>query len=338
MHTDGRDAAQGCVMLRGTGAYLPDRVVHNDTLAARLDTSHEWIFSHTGIVHRCIAADDQATSDLATLAARKALQAAEVDAAQLGLIIVATSTPDYFGFPSTACIVQNQLGASTAGAFDLGAACSGFIYALELGRSFVAAHRRPVLVIGAEIMSRMLNWEDRNTCVLFGDGAGAAVLDLAPASNEGQPARGIVDSLLRADGSGAALLQVDGGYRLKERREASGASFLEMQGKRVFNFAVRALGDVICHFLDKHDLRPEQVDHVVPHQANYRILKAASNRSSVPQERFFVNMENTANTSAASIPIALAEMDQKGLLEPGQCVITAGFGAGLTYGGNLIRW
>jgi 3-oxoacyl-[acyl-carrier-protein] synthase-3 len=321
------------VKISGIGGYLPPRRVTNGDLAKTLDTSDEWIVSHTGISARHIMADDQTPSDMGELAARAALERAGVAPADLGLIIVATSTQDFGGFPSTACLLQGRMGATEAAAFDLSAACTGFVYALEVARSMMLGGMggRPALVVGVEAMTRIVDWTDRNTCVLFGDGAGAAVLETT--TDEG---RGILGSYLRAVGTGADELWAGGGLRLAPPK--SEPRIAHMNGRTVFNFAVRAMAEVVLHFLEDLRLEPEQVQYVVPHQANIRILQAAQKRIPIPPERFIVNIADVANTSAASIPLALAELDRSGRLKPGDLVITTGFGAGLTYGGNALRW
>ncbi len=317
------------VRIAATGFYLPARRVGNEELARTVDTSDEWIFSHTGISARHIAAADERTSDLAYHAARRALARAGVEAADLGLIIVATSTPDFASMPATACIVQAKLGACNAGAFDMGSACSGFVYALAAGQALLAGTDRPVLVIGAEVMSRLIDWSDRNTCVLFGDGAGAAVL-------ESCDQEGIVDSILRADGSGLEALTCGRGF-YRGHPESDGA-FLSMQGRAVFNFAVRALVEVVHALLERNGLVLGELDFIIPHQANSRILQAAAKRLDIPSERFVNCISDVANTSAASIPIALSGLEGEGRLQRGQKVITVGFGSGLSYGGNYLIW
>ena len=321
------------VRISGTGGYLPARRVTNDELSGALDTSHEWIVSHTGICARHIMAADESPCDMAEHAARAALERAGVAPADLGYIIVATSTQDYSSFPSTACLLQGRLGALQAGAFDVSAACTGFVYSLEVARGLLLCSRdgRPALVVGVEAMTRIVDWKDRNTCVLFGDGAGAAVLELTTATD-----RGILASYLRAEGSTPETLYCGGGLRtpppVTETRVA------HMNGRVVFNFAVKAMAEVVLHFLETLQLSPEQVTFVVPHQANIRILQAAQKRLPIAPEKFFMNIAEVANTSAASIPLALAELDRSGRLKAGDLIITTGFGAGLTYGGNAILW
>jgi 3-oxoacyl-[acyl-carrier-protein] synthase-3 len=319
-----------------TGYAVPSKVLTNTELATRVDTSDEWIYSHTGIRERRIADDDQATSDLAADAGRSALERAGLDPQDLDLVLVATSTPDYLGFPSTASIVQHALGAAKAGAMDLTAACTGFVYGLETARAFIAAgSARNVLVIGAEVFSRIVDWTDRNTCILFGDGAGAVLVGPSPAGLS-QP--WFAPSLLRSDGSGAgALLRIAGGTR-KPVAETERELAVSMDGRKVYAFAITVVKDIILEILGQNGLTLAEIDWVVPHQANARIVASAAHRLGLPLEKFFMNMERYANTSGATIPLALAEMDEKGLLTRGQLIVTVGFGAGLTWGANLFRW
>lgn len=319
-----------------TGVGLPARVMTNDELASLVDTSDEWIYSHTGIRQRRIAADGEATSDLAVAAGREALQRAGLAPQDLDLVLVATSTPDYLGFPSTASLVQQGLGATRAGAMDVSAACTGFVYALETARAFiVAGTARNALVIGAEVFSRIVDWTDRNTCILFGDGAGAVLLGASPSD---LPPTYFAPSLLRSDGAGGpALLRPAGGTRMPVATDPRD-EFVSMDGRRVYSFAITVVKDIIVEILAKNGLGLDDVDWFVPHQANVRIVSSAAQRLGVPLDRFYVNMERYANTSGASIPLALAEMEQKGLLNRGQLVVTVGFGAGLTWGANLFRW
>jgi 3-oxoacyl-[acyl-carrier-protein] synthase-3 len=309
----------------------------NEELSQIVDTSDEWIFSHTGIKFRHIAAPEQAASDLAVEAAREALTRANMSPAEVEFILVATSTPDFPGLPSTASVVQDRLDCPRAAAMDIVAACTGFIYGLETARAFIRSGTAAnVLVIGSEVYSKIINWEDRNSCVLFGDGAGAAVVTAAE-DDESY----IIDSYLRSQGSGAeSLYRCAGGSRTPfaagetERKDL----YLSMDGRRVYVFAVQAIVDTIQLLLDRNRISIDDVDWVVPHQANVRIIEAACKRSGWPQEKFFLNIAEYANTSAASIPIALDEMLSRGLLKKGQLVLTVGFGSGLTYGGNLLRY
>lgn len=311
----------------------------NDELAQIVDTSDEWIYSHTGIRYRHIAEPDTAASDLAVDAADAALAHAEVDPAEIDLVLLATSTPDYPGLPATACVVQDRIGAPNAAAMDLVAACTGFIYGVATASAFaVSGGANNILVIGAEVYSKIIDWEDRNTCVLFGDGAGAIVVR-AKEQLEGKRV-GVLDSVLRSRGSGASsLLRPVGGSRTSYEPGVTPISDtkLAMDGRRVYNFAVSVIGETIDQLLARNNLTFDQIDHVVPHQANVRIIEAACKRGGFDFSKFYMNIAEYANTSAASIPIALDEMTKKGVLEPGQLVLTVGFGSGLTYGGNLIR-
>ncbi|HET7838748.1 MAG TPA: beta-ketoacyl-ACP synthase III [Rectinemataceae bacterium] len=323
------------VRIASVGVHIPQRRMSNEELASMIDTTDEWIRSHTGIGNRHIAADGSLTSDLAADAARSALARAGVGATDLDFILVATATPDYFGFPSTACVIQEKLGAKGCAAFDISAGCTGFIYALEIAASMLEARRGAhALVIGAETLTRVTNWADRSTCVLLGDGAGAAVL-----SRTDENGRGILDAILGADGSGAKDLRLVQAERTTTFRPAAAmVPYLEMNGKSVYNFAVKTIVSLVEGLLAKGSHAMGDIDWVVPHQANARILQAAAKRLGLPESRFYMNMEEYANTSSASIPIALEEMDRKGLLKQGALVMLLGFGAGLTYGGALLRW
>ncbi len=316
---------------------VPSRRMSNEEFSTFLDTSDEWIRSHTGIGNRHVAEPSVATSDLAVEACKKVLEKSGVPAEEIDLVLVATATGDFLGFPSVACIVQDRIGAKKAGAMDLVAGCTGFIYALETARNFVAGgSARNVLVVGAEILTRIVNWKDRNTCVLFGDGAGAVLVTAQADGN-----RGILKSVLRSDGSGARLLErTEGGTRFPftDGVVDPARTFIKMEGRQVYNFATKVVCEGIVDLMESNNLGPDDVAWIVPHQANIRIIEAAAKRSKIPMSKFFVNIEEYANTSAASIPIALSKMSAKGLLKPGDVIVTFGFGAGLTYGGNLIRW
>ncbi|HAE21912.1 MAG TPA: 3-oxoacyl-ACP synthase [Spirochaetaceae bacterium] len=326
------------VTIKSIGSCIPSMRFSNEELAARVDTTDEWIRSHTGIGARHYAAEGQQTSDLALVAARNALAKAGMEANDVDIIVLASATPDYFGFPSTACIVQDKLGAQNAAAFDVNAGCTGFIYGLDVAASMLHTNgRKRALVIGAETLSRIVDWEDRSTCVLFGDGAGAAVLEWDDKAGD----RGVLHSWLRARGSGASSLLLrtpkrDSAFLRDEdyHRPAK----LEMDGKNVYIFAVKAITDVIETLLKESGLDINDFRWIVPHQANLRIVQAAAKRFGLPDDRFYMNIEEYANTSAASIPIALDELDGKGLLKRGDLIMMMGFGAGLTYGGTIVRW
>ncbi len=319
------------------GCYVPERVVTNDELAQMMDTSDEWIVSHTGIRERRIVSVGEAASDLAVHAARTALERRGIEAEDIDMIIVATSSPDY-PFPATACLVQHRLGAKEAGAFDLSAGCTGFVYAVETARAFVeAGSARRVLLIGSEVLTSIANWEDRNSCVLFGDGAGAVVIE----SLDDVAGHQIMSSWLRSDGAGetALIRPVSGSRNPFDPRKHSAADLqLQMDGKRVYLFAVDAIVKTIRTLCEREGILIEDLAWIVPHQANLRIIEAAAKRLKLPIERFYTNLERYANTSAASIPLAIDEMIDNDLLRPGQWVLNVGFGAGLTYGGNLLRW
>lgn len=326
------------VIIRAVGAGLPERRVSNEELSRSLDTSDEWIRSHTGIGWRHIIAPGQATSDLAVQAARQALERAELTPAEIDLIIVATTSPDYFGCPATACIVQHKLGASRAGTFDLVAACSGFIYGLAAAKGMLlTGSAKRALVIGAEALSRITDWSDRNTCVLFGDGAGAAVLEVADVAG-----RGILNTRLGADGSGWEHIIVRNGGSAHPYTRGSMAQrkppVVEMNGRKVFVFAVRTLPEVVRGLVADAGLSLGDLRRIVPHQANARIIQAAAGQLGVPESLFYMNLEQRANTSAASIPLALHDMEAEGELARGDLIAIAGFGSGLTYAGALIRW
>ena len=323
------------VIIRSTGVYIPERRLTNAELAGMVNTTEEWIESHTGIGARHIAADGVLTSDMATQAARSALERAGVKAEELDLIVVATATPDFFGFPATACIVQDKLGAHGSAAFDLGAGCTGFIYALDAASSMLETRKaRHALVIGAEALSRIVDWEDRSTCVLFGDGAGAAVI-----SRIDEAGRGLIASVLGAEGSGAGdLFLVQEERKETFSRAAPLVPKISMDGKKVYDFAVKTITGLVGRLLHASAYRLEDFAWIVPHQANARIVQAAAKRLGAPQSKFYLNMTEYANTSAASIPIALDEMASKGLLAKGDLVMLVGFGAGLTYGAQALRW
>ncbi len=325
--------------IKGLGVYIPEKKVSNEELTKTVDTSDEWIYSHTGIKNRHMAAEDQTTADMAVASAEKALANCGMAAKDLDQIILATTTPDYIGFPSTACIVQDRLKAENAAAFDIFAACSGFVYGIDMAKNFIATgNYKNVLVIGVEQLTKITNWEDRGTCVLLGDGAGAAVV--SGHTETGGSKSAILNSHMRARGSGAEFLIRRAGGIVEpitaETEKARGC--LEMNGRRVYNFAVEVVSKTINILLDDAGMTIDDIKHVVPHQANVRILEAVSKRTSIPLEKFYMNMEEYANTSSASIPLALNEAVERGKIVRGDYIILVGFGGGLTYGGTLIRW
>ncbi len=310
----------------GTGSYLPPRIVSNDELAKKLDTSDEWIRERTGIRQRHVAEGSQASSDLALEASRRALDAAGLTAADIDLIIVATSTPDYI-FPSTACLLQAKLGIKGSAAFDVQAVCSGFIYGLATADSFIRTgmHKR-ALVVGAEVFSRILDWNDRATAVLFGDGAGAVVLSAGE-----QP--GVHASVLHADGSQVGILSVPGNVC---GGKIIGSPFLQMQGKEVFKLAVKVLDESAREVAAAAAVKLEDIDWLIPHQANVRILEATAKRMGLPRERLVVTVDHHANTSAASVPLALDEYVRAGKIKSGHKVMLQGVGGGFTWGASLV--
>ncbi|MBT9131551.1 ketoacyl-ACP synthase III [candidate division NPL-UPA2 bacterium Unc8] len=323
------------VGIAGTGFYLPERVLRNADLEKMVDTSDEWIVSRTGIRERRIASDREATSDLAISAAREALRDGSIDPEEIDLIIVCTSTPDML-FPATACIVQEAIGAKKAGAFDLEACCTGFVYGLSVGSQFIKAGTyKTVLVIGADIFSRIIDWTDRNTCILFADGAGAAVLK--PAKDE----KVILATQLGSDGSLANLIaQPAGGsrqpatYKTIDKR----LHYLKMDGRRVFRVAVEIADRATRDVLEECSLSTEDIDCLILHQANARILEAIARRLELPGSKVFINLDRYGNASAASIAIALAEVAREGQLKKGSIVVIIGFGSGMTWASCVIKW
>jgi len=328
--------SQTFVRIGGWGKYLPDRVMPNSELAELVDTSDEWIRARTGIGERRIAAPEETTCTLAVHAARSALQQAGVEPEELDLVIVATCTPDYSNMPATASLVQHALGAPRAGAFDLNAVCSGFLYGLATGSQFILnGAYRSVLVIGAEVFTRILDWQDRSTCVLFGDGAGAVVLQ--PTDQPG----GLLSFVLGSDGAGACSLFVPaGGSRQPASAEtvAERAHYVKMQGRDVFRFATRVLPESVKQALEAAKLSTEDMDLLIPHQANTRIIDAAVRRLKLSESIVFSNVERYGNTSAASIPVALCEAIEAGLVQAGSTIVMSGFGAGLSWGTAVWKW
>jgi len=323
------------VGILGTGSCLPDRVVTNEDMAKIVDTNDEWIRSRTGIRERRIVDENTASSDLAVVAAQRALEDAGISAEDIDLVIVATVTPDHL-FPATACLVQDRIGAKKAAAFDLTAGCTGFLYGLSAAVPMVeSGHFKHALVIGVETLSRITDFTDRSTCVLFGDGAGAVVIGPA---KEG---KGFLAFEMGSDGSGAELLRQEaGGSRNPATQETvlQRKHFISMAGNEVFKFAVRTLGSCSEKVLEKAGLTKEDIDFLIPHQANLRIIDSAVSRLGLSQEKVYINLDKYGNMSSASVPVALDEAVRLGKIKDGDVVVLVGFGAGLTWGATALRW
>jgi len=316
----------------GCGAYLPQRVLSNDELARQVDTSDAWISKRTGIRQRHLAAEGECTSDLGEKAAREALEQAGISADQIDLIVCATTTPDQT-FPSTATRIQARLGMTSGAAFDIQAVCSGFIYGLAVADNFIrAGQARTALVIGAETFSRILDWEDRGTCVLFGDGAGAVVLDSANGQANGAD-RGLLSTHIFSDGRHNDALYVDGGPS-----STGTVGHVRMEGREVYRHAVVRMAEAIDTALEANNLTPGDIDWLVPHQANLRIIESMAHRMNLPQDRVVITVDRHANTSAASIPLALAEAVGDGRIQEGDLVLMEAMGGGFTWGSALVRW
>lgn len=319
----------------GTGAYAPSRVLTNFDLEKMVNTSDEWIMERTGIKERRVAAEDEATSDLSIKAANNAIEMAGIKPEAIDIIIVGTVTPDMF-FPSTASIVQNKIGAKNAVAFDISAACSGFIYALSIADQFIKSGTyKTALVIGAEVLSRMIDWSDRNTCVLFGDGAGAAILQ----ADNGE--RGILSTHLHTDGSMWDFLYTPGGgsrYPLSHQVIDDKLIYMRMKGNETFKVAVKSLEAVVIEALEYNNLKPSDINWIIPHQANLRIIQSIVKRLEMPMEKVVLNIERFGNTSAASVPMALDEAVRDGRVKKNDIIIFEAFGAGLTWASALLRW
>ena len=329
-------STNGSVILRGMGSHLPEKCLTNEAISEIVETSDEWIRTRTGIRQRHICAAGEHTSDLAAQAARNAMEDAGLEPGDIDLLIVATITPD-MPFPSTACIVQSKLGLGQIAAFDIEAACSGFLYAMDIASAMLNSGRyRNAIIIGAEKLSSIIDWKDRTTCVLFGDGAGAAVL-----SRTEETGTGVLDSCLHADGSKPELLRMPGGGcqvpasvdSLEQRQH-----FLKMNGREIFKFAVRGMERSALEILERQGLTIADIDRIVPHQANMRIIETIQERLDIPKDKFYNNLQNYGNTSAASIPIALDEAYRKGILQHGERILLLAFGAGLTWGSTLLKW
>ena len=328
--------------ITGLGLYAPERILTNREMESIVETTDQWIVERTGIRERRIAAPEQATSDLAVPAALDALRVAGLSPDDLDLIIVATCTGDMGSFPATAAIVQERLGAKKAAAFDVAAVCSGFVYALDVATQYIETGRYSrVLVIGAEVMSRVLDWTDRNTCVLFGDGAGAVIVQAADEVAVETTDEGILGSILGTDGSGVCLLNVPAGGTRSPLTPAlieQHQQYMVMKGKEVYRFAIEIMGTAALQALQVVGLTAADVDLFIPHQANIRIITAAAKRLDLSMDKVFVNVDRYGNTSAASVPLAMVEAWKAGKIKPGNVIVTVGFGAGLTWGANVIRW
>src|SRR3989339_250055 len=314
----------------GTGSHVPEKIVTNHDLAKLVDTSDEWIRERTGIIERRVSSEATATSDLAIVAAEKAIAKAKVSPEEIEVIIVCTTSPDTL-FPSVACILQDKLKAVNAAAFDLSAACAGFNYGLAVASSLIEAGRhKTILLVGADTLTKYLDWTDRGTCILFGDGAGAAVLTATDKND------GIIASWVKAEGIlGNSLIMPGGGTRDPETKNGR---FIKMDGKEVFKFAVRALETSVKEVLIQAGKSIADIDLLIPHQANIRIIDHVIKKMGLPKEKVYVNLQKYGNTSAASIPIALDEAYAAGKIKPGDLIVLSGFGAGLTYGANVIIW
>lgn len=324
----------------GCGSYLPKRVVTNEELSQQVDTSNDWILSRTGIKQRHIAADGELTSDLALAAAKRALNQSEVDAGEIDLLVLATTTPDST-FPATATKVQHNLGMTNGAAFDIQAVCSGFVYGLAIADNFIkAGQAKTILLVGAETFSRILDWEDRSTCVLFGDGAGAIVMQATNGTEEPgkkelghNRERGVLSTHIHSDGATNNLLYVDGGPSSTQT-----VGHVRMVGREVYRHAVKNLADIVDETLEANGLTADDLDWVVPHQANRRILDSTTRKLGLPENKIVVTVDQHANTSAASIPLALDVAVRDGRIQKGDLVLIEAMGGGLTWGSGLVRW
>jgi len=314
--------------ITGWGMYVPEPILTNDDLSKMVDTNDEWIRERTGIRERHIAGEDDFPSTLGIEAALKALDVANLAPTELDLIICATSSPEYV-FPATACLIQDGIGATKAGAFDLQAACTGFIFAVNMAAQAIRSGSiKNALVVGTETLSRIVNWKDRNTCILFGDGAGAFVLQASDLPG------GVISAVMHSDGSGADSLSVPAGGTRMPASEAT----IQMDGKEVFRFATRVMGRAVIEALESAKMKIEDVQCIVPHQANYRIIETAARYLKLPLDKFVINVDRYGNTSTASIPIATVEGLEKGRIKPGDKVVFVGFGGGLTWGAMVVEW
>jgi len=320
------------VEIAGIGAYLPSLVVTNDKISELVETNHDWIVQRTGISERRIS-EGENTSDIATKAAELALERAGITAEDLDLIIVATISPDMF-IPSVACIVQSNLNADKAACFDISVACSGFVYGMEIANGLIQTmNYKNALVIGAEVLSKVMDWTDRGTCILFGDGAGAAVIKQSER-------KGIIKSYLRSDGKKGNALTIGGADfdTPFTKEKVMQERLIKMNGREVLRFAVSAIADGVTEVLKDSNISLDEIKYIVPHQANYRIIKSAAEKLKLDEEKFYLNLDRVGNTSSASVPIVLNEMYEKGLLNKGDKLVLVAFGGGLTYGATVIEW
>jgi len=321
--------------ITGWGMSVPEKILTNDDLAKMVDTNDKWIRERTGIRERHIAADDETTASLGTEASVNALRMAKLAPKDVELIIVSTSSPEYI-FPSTASLVQDRLGAENAGAFDLSAACTGFIFALNMASQAIRSGSvKNAVVVGAETLSRIVDWTDRNTCILFGDGAGAFVLQAK------EEPGGVLSAVMRSDGSGGDLLSVPGGgsaHPTTSQTLLDGLHYIQMNGREVFRFATRVMAKASQEAIDKAEMELADIDLIIPHQANYRIIEAASRGLKLPIEKFAINVDKYGNTSTASIPIATVEAIEEGRLKRDDKIVLVGFGGGLTWGALVVQW
>lgn len=323
-------------VIAGIGMSVPEKILSNADLEKMVETTDEWIVQRTGMRERRICSEEQTASDLAIAAGRQALEASGASADEIGLVVVGSVTGDYH-FPSTACLVQNALGLKSTGAMDVGAACAGFIYSLDVAASMVESGRiEKALVIGVDVLSKIVDYTDRVTCILFGDGAGAVVIEAREDTD-----RGLLKTILLSDGDGARHIVLETGgtkYPSHSWPQHQKSQHVYMAGNEVYRFAVHAMGDACLKLLEKTGMTPEDIDLFVPHQANIRIIESAAHKLKLPPEKVFINVEKYGNTSAGSIPMGLYEAVQQGRLKEGMLVMTVGFGAGLVWGANLIRW
>ena len=326
---------QRTVSIIGTGSYVPERVLTNAELEKLVETSDEWITSRTGIKERRIAAEGENTSDLASKAALAAMENAGITAEEIDLILVATGTPDMF-FPSTACFVQTKIGAKNAACFDVSAACSGFLYAIEIAQQFITSHTYDtILVIGAEKLSSIVDWTDRNTCVLFGDGAGAAVLQHRSGGH------GVISTFMGSDGRLSEILQIPGGgsrFPVSKENADQRLNCIKMNGKETYKHAVNSMLDAATRALADANIKASDLACIIPHQANLRIIEAIASRMDLPMERFVINLDRYGHTSAAAVAIALDEANRTGRMQVGDYVLLVVFGGGLTWASSVIQW